>query len=121
MTNEELKAAAERLLSKVGYANGLHDFVRDFKGVARAFLSRLAAEREDAEPITEEWLLSNGFIDDGDEERWNSGIDFGNCVVSNHTGICIWYFSGSHTSIIRTDIHTIGQLRRLLEALKGGA
>ena len=78
-----------------------------------------ASRNDDAEPITEEWLLSNGFVDDGDEERWTSGSHFGNCVVSNRQGICVGYFSGNHTSLVRTDIATRGRLRKLLEALKG--
>ena len=123
MTTDELKAAAERLLACDGElewkeqyeGSENHDFNDDVDDVAKCFLARLAAdeqqEKEDAEPITEELLRSLGFSAAG------RGILY---MHVGHTGMS-WSQLGMFYGTTAIGIKTRGQLRKLLEALKGSA
>lgn len=115
MTSDELKAAAERILnrSRLHYECWVQSD-NDECALAVELLKRLADDeqqaKEDAEPITEEWLRSLGFGSVG------RGILY---LHVGHTGLS-WSQLGMFYGTTAIDVTTRGQIRKLLEALKGG-
>ena len=140
MTTDELKDAAERL-QKAATCKSLEDLHElyghhplEFESISKtrdaidrdrtitsdSYLARRAADeqqaREDAEPITEEWLRK--IMDEHFVGTFSSRSILLGCIAPE-CGQCGWCW-------IIGDVHvahlsTRGQLRRLLEALKGGA
>ena len=134
MTTDELKAAAERLAScngelawKEQYEGDVkHDFGDDVDDVAKYVLSRLAADEKrakvDAEPIGREWFNENGndvssIIVCRDNIEYEIEAACGNPSI----GIDLTVNDRYACKIIHIPhVTTRGQLRKLLEALKGG-
>lgn len=135
MTTDELKAAAERLLACDGElewkeqyeGSENHDFNDDVDDVAKCFLARLAADEQqakvDAEPIGREWFNENGndvssIIVCRDNIEYEIEAACGNPSI----GIDLTVNDRYACKIIHIPhVTTRGQLRKLLEALKGGA
>ena len=80
--------------------------------------------KEDAEPITEEWLASIGFTNQT-MNGWSKLFDGDGSIcelfVSHEGDVSICQDSDHVTLSMMPRITTRGQLRKLLEALKGGA
>ena len=97
------------------------------KILADAYLSRLADDErqaaEDAEPITEEWLRSLGFTNQT-MNGWSRLFDGDGSIcevfVSHEGDVSICQDNDHVTLSMMPRITTRGQLRKLLEALKGG-
>ena len=130
MNASELKAAAENRVREIAYATGWSGDMRvnmtTVVGALRCAVkmldeeraARLAAdeqrEREDAEPITEEWLRS--FMDQEYEGTFSNRSMMLGCICEEcgRYGWC-WIIGNVHI----VHLQTRGQLRKLLEALKG--
>ena len=140
MTQSEIDAAAERLEKYYGVvveptgnirACG-NDVLEAMEVLAMAYLSdraaRLAQEREDAEPITIERLRAIGFSDEtinGVSMLIDSGIGdpvelYLQIELSGHWEATLCQ-SNRNDMVAITGCHyeTIGDVRRLIEALKG--
>lgn len=144
MTSEETRKAAERLVkaSKCTTLESLHELYghhplafdsiektrdaidRDKEITSGAYLDRLAddehREREYAEPITEEWLSRNSAIVRDDACAIAGEIRGVTVVFDKQTRDCVARYRYEHSKMASLDIKTRGQLRKLLEALKGG-
>ena len=141
MTNE-LKAAAERVgeslrmaeegvVEKVAlditYGGDMDGFKRDMQTLSDGSLARLAADEQqakvDAEPIGREWFNENGndvssIIVCRDNIEYEIEAACGNPSI----GIDLTVNDRYACKIIHIPhVTTRGQLRKLLEALKGGA
>ena len=135
MTQSEIDEAAERLEKYYGVvveptgnirACG-NDVLEAMEVLAMAYLSdraaRLAQEREDAEPITDERLIACGFTEDQDDDDWCHLFRHGRVsvdrseiggTISNHWTICDDSINFAVTIPPRRNM---GDVRRLIEAL----
>lgn len=150
MTNEEMKAAESRLrywLNLLPTSAPSHATCLDIYAVLDGIKSRLAADeqqsKDDAEPITECWLESLGWLRWDDRDDVYSGELY--CIIGKWLGweTRLTFHLGSVEAVrmcdpdeadgLSAECVTLlgnpcsksnrparGQLRKLLEALKGG-